>query len=526
MHTFAPSRFRARNGARLRSFTILIVIAFTAAALSGCARIAAMPEITPNRYAPPSPDHNWTPPPTEENYLPPPLATIAPAAAAAESPEAGSAELAANSGASAESVAGPSGLLSLAGLVDLALRTNPETRRDWETARAQAAAYGAARAAYYPHASTETDAGYNRILFQVAPGPAVIRQWQVSPSVDFQYTLIDFGRRRADADYARQRLAAANFIFNRRIQDVVFGVERAFYALSAAEAAVIAAEQNAALAHTDLDAVSDRVRLGLATEPALLLSRERNAQAEFELESARTIVNDAHAAIAVAVGVAANQPLEVENLQHLAIPKSLGQSVDTLIHDAILERPDLAAEVARMRQSEATQNRAHAEWFPQIGVDANYGQENWWYNYNNVPVINSSQPQYQGLVELKWDIFTGFARLNDDRRTAADRAAERESVRALEIATIADVWRTYFDFQDALKRYQYALALIAAANESYSANLDTYRQGLSTIVELLTADRDLAAARFTIIQSTADLLTASAAVAYAVGSIEPPAPSH
>ena len=69
-----------------------------------------------------------------------------------------------------------------------------------------------------------------------------------------------------------------------------------------------------------------------------------------------------------------------------------------------------------------------------------------------------------------------------------------------------------------------AKALLAASQESYDANLDTYRQGLSTIVELLTADRDLANARYTIIQSRADLLTSSAAVAYAVGAIEMPRP--
>jgi len=41
---------------------------------------------------------------------------------------------------------------------------------------------------------------------------------------------------------------------------------------------------------------------------------------------------------------------------------------------------------------------------------------------------------------------------------------------------------------------------------------------------LLTADRDLANARYTIVQSRADLLTSSAAVAYAVGAIEMPRP--
>jgi len=64
--------------------------------------------------------------------------------------------------------------------------------------------------------------------------------------------------------------------------------------------------------------------------------------------------------------------------------------------------------------------------------------------------------------------------------------------------------------------------LLTASQESYAANRNTYTQGLRTIVALLTAERDLANARFTLIQSTADLLTASAAVAYAMGAIEPP----
>jgi len=111
--------------------------------------------------------------------------------------------------------------------------------------------------------------------------------------------------------------------------------------------------------------------------------------------------------------------------------------------------------------------------------------------------------------------------LNDDRRTEADRAAQRESVRSLELQTIAEVWRSYYDFQTAVKRYEFAQALLAAAQEAYDDNIETYRQGLSTIVELLTADRDLANARFTMIQSTADVLTSSAAVANAVGAVAP-----
>ena len=52
--------------------------------------------------------------------------------------------------------------------------------------------------------------------------------------------------------------------------DVVFGVQRAYYALCAAKAAVTAARQNLELAQSDFDAVQQRLKLGLATEPALI----------------------------------------------------------------------------------------------------------------------------------------------------------------------------------------------------------------------------------------------------------------
>ena len=88
-------------------------------------------------------------------------------------------------------------------------------------------------------------------------------------------------------------------------------------------------------------------------------------------------------------------------------------------------------------------------------------------------------------------------------------SAAGAQLKSLEVDAISTVWRAYYEFQTALSRYEYAKALLAASQESYDANLDTYRQGLSTIVELLTADRDLANARYTIVQSRADLLTSS-----------------
>jgi len=118
----------------------------------------------------------------------------------------------------------------LPSLIDIALSNNPDTRQTWDQARAAAAAYGVSRAPFYPVVSAQVPGGYERQIFQLPGQNAVLKQWQITPMIEFTYTLLDFGRRSAGAAAAREQLAAANFSFNRKLQDVVFATQRSFYA--------------------------------------------------------------------------------------------------------------------------------------------------------------------------------------------------------------------------------------------------------------------------------------------------------
>src|SRR5271163_3114996 len=486
---------------RREGWKLIVAALGLAVCANGCAYFAEQPEIYPDKFAPEESDHAWIPKANE--YVIP-----AQARPASTLPEPG--------------VTSAGNKYDLPALIDIALTNNPDTRQTWEQARSAAAAYGASRAPYYPVVSAEIPGGYEREMFELPGQNGVLKQWQVTPMLQFTYTLLDFGRRDAGAAAARAQLAAANFSFNRKLQDVVFATQRAFYSIGAAKAAVQAAEENVELAKTDDDAVSRRVDLGLATEPELLLSRETVAQSQYDLASAHLAVREAQASMAVALGVAANTPLDVPSLDSLPVPAGLGSEVDQLIDVAVRNRPDLAAQVATLDARRAAVTQAKAQFYPTIGISGNYGLQAWNYKYDGFTSITDSQPQYTALLTFNWDLFTGFKRLNDVRQAEADRDAASDQLKSLEVDTISSVWRAYYEFETALSRYQYAKALLAASQESYYANLDTYRQGLSTIVELLTADRDLANARYTIVQSRADLLTSSAAVAYAVGAIEMP----
>jgi outer membrane protein TolC len=234
-------------------------------------------------------------------------------------------------------------------------------------------------------------------------------------------------------------------------------------------------------------------------------------------------VRDAQADIAIAVGVPANAAIEVESLQAQPVPDRLGKEVNELIDSAVRQRPDLAAQLAALRSSQSRVRRAQAEWYPVLEVVGAYGEQNLGFTWNNATTIEANTPQYSALLALRWDLFTGFERLNAIREASAQSQAARADLDSAEVELIGAVWKSYYEFQSALKRYQYAEALLAASQEAYDANIETYKQGLSTIVELLTADRDLANARYTLIQSKADLLISSSAVAYATGAVVMPA---
>jgi len=459
----------------------------------GCSYWAQQPELAPTRFAPATAVEAWREPadaalPAHLTLPPPPPPTLQ---------------------------GRPYDLLEL---IDLALRRNPQTRAAWQEAIATAAAYGRSRAAYYPYLTSVAQGGYSRLVFQAPNSPGAITQWQFAPQVELSYVLLDFGRRRAASQAARQQSIAANFSFNRKLQDLVFTVEKAFYELGAAQASVIAAQRNLALAQANRRAVTQRRDLGLATQPQALLAIQVEAQSVYDLETARVMVRDAQAHLAIALGIRADTALQVQSLQAQRVASNLPAQVDQLIDTALRQRPDLAAQMALVRASEARMHQARAAWMPTLSFSGAYGESDLAYQWNGPPTVDTNSPQYSALLTLQWDIFTGFDRLNADAQARADAARARAQLQAAAIDASAQVWQAYYNFRAALRKFTYARSLLAASQEAYQANLQTYAQGLSTIVELLTAARDLAGARYTLIQSKAELLTASAAVSYAVGA--------
>ena len=415
----------------------------------------------------------------------------------------------------------------LPALVDLALRTNPRTQHAWYSAQAADAELGQSQAANYPKIAADAEGGYLKLPIQFPGQTLVIRNEALLPQIKVSYDLLDFGRTRASERSAREQLIAANFAFNRAIQDVVFNVEKAYYVLSAANASVRAAEANLTLARTSLGAVQERHQMGLATSPQIFLAKQLEAQAVYDLENAKSMVQDAESGLCETIGIAPDLSIHVQSIDHENVPANLGGDVERLIDEAVKMRPDIAAQIAAVRAEDAAIDRSKSEFYPELELSGNYGQIIWSYTVNGAHTQNLNQPFYGALLSLRWNLFTGFDRYYGVQKATAQRNAARSDLKSLQLNVIANVWKAYYDFLSARKKYEASQALVSASQESYNANLESHRHGLATLTDLISAERDLMAARYTFVQSKADLLLSSSALVYALGAeLESTAPHH
>ena len=409
----------------------------------------------------------------------------------------------------------PTRTYSLAELIDLAEAHNPETRVAWERARAQAAALGVARSELYPTvaAAALSETSRSNVLFGNEFFPQTIQDFQVG--LDLNYTVFDFGARSG-------RISAANFAFNDTHRSIIYQVEQAYYRLLSSVGQEDAARASLANAQAVQQAAEDRLAHGLATLPDALEARSATAQADYDLQAVLGAEEIARGDLATAVGTSAPAVIHAQPLDQVPTPESIGDTVDLAINRALEQRPDLMQQVAAIRSANAKVQEARAAYSPALSVNAAPAAPAVYGLQQPNPWTHTGDLVGGVTLNLQWTVFDGGARRNRLAQARANvHAAEAQAIVARN--QIADeVWTAYSNLNTAFRQRQAALALLQAADQSYSAALESYNYGVRSLLDVTAAQRTLAQARSADVLARTQVLTALADLAFRTGeSIQP-----
>ena len=411
----------------------------------------------------------------------------------------------------------PAKTYALPELIDLAEAHNPATRASWERARAQAANLGVTRSELYPTlaAAAVSQTSRQEAFFGNRFYGQLIQDFHVE--MDITYTVFDFGARSGRINAAEAQLLAANFAFNDTHRDVIYEVQQAYYRLLSSMGQEDSARASLSNAKAVQQAAEDRLAHGLATLPDVLEARSATSQAEYDLQAILGAEEIARGDLATALGTSATTTIQVQPLDQVPTPESIGDAVDQAIDRALGQRPDLMRQVAEVRSADARVKEARAAYYPVLSLDVS----------PEVPSLYGLQSPYPwahtadlvgGLrFNLQWTVFDGGARKNRlaEAQANVEAADAQTKVKRNQIAD--EVWTAYANLKTAFRQRQAAVALLESASQSYSAALESYNYGVRNLLDVTAAQRTLAQARSADVLARTRVLTAFAELAFRTG---------
>jgi len=223
------------------------------------------------------------------------------------------------------------------------------------------------------------------------------------------------------------------------------------------------------------------------------------------------------------IGLLPTVPLHVADLGQRSTSEQTNGSVDELIARALSQRPDLVAKLANVYAKQNEIRRVRAEYYPKVLIDAHVSETELDVSIAGSQYFGDDKPTWGAFLTVSVPIFDGFARRHKMEMAEAElRGAENELAGARDSA-VREVWKAYTDFKTALRKQDSAAKLVTASQNAFDAVLESYKNGLSTYPEIVSAERNLTSARSVSHDTQSAIYTTASALALSTGDLARPA---
>jgi outer membrane protein len=401
--------------------------------------------------------------------------------------------------------------MSLSQAQDVALKNHPRIASASLSAEASRSVINEARSAYYPMVSgnvTGVGAEHGSTLSSGAVTTSSIYN-RASSGIVASQLLSDFGRTRSLVQSARLRSASQDQNVSNTRAEVLVDVKQAYYEALAAESVLKAVQAALDLRRLTLRQVTALAQSALRSTVDVSFAQVNVSQAELDLLHAQNDARASHARLSAAMGYDRNQAF---SLIDEALPGAPETDVDTLISEALRQRPDLAT--LKLNHDSLT-SFAEAEKDlrnPTISAAAVAGI---------APVHDPRiQETYTGAgINVNIPVLNGgLFRARQEEAESRAAAAEKDAD-ALSVQITRDVRVAWLDANDAFERLDVTARMVAEAKEALRLAQARYDNALGSIVELSQAQLNETNSEIAAASAKYDYLNRRAALDFTIGRL-------
>lgn len=297
----------------------------------------------------------------------------------------------------------------------------------------------------------------------------------------------DFGRTRSLVDSAKLHAQAQDEATQSTRAQILLAVNRAYFGALRAEAVLRVALQTVEARQLVADQVAALARSNLKSTLDVSFANINLADAKLLLSSAQNNVRAAYAELATAIGLPAQYAQGGFALAPEPMPDALPETPDSLVAQALRDRPELAG--LRLDQN-AAERYAQAEKelaLPTVAVAASAGF---------APAADVQVPGRYGAIGVNISIPILNGHLFRARRAEADLRAKAAARNVNDLANrvTRDVRIAWLNASTAFERLALTAQLLEQARLALDLAQRRYALGLSAIVELSQAQLNVTAA--------------------------------
>ena len=342
--------------------------------------------------------------------------------------------------------------------------------------------------------------------------------WQYGASISASYLIFDFGKRLADLNQLSSVWRATGFEYDERVQNYVYGVIGAYYALLNADADVESAKSLRTVAQTALDTANKKFKAGVVARADVLKAETTLASRDLDLERAKNNREITKGTLLTKLSFPADQNITIADMSGDFGSPSENRGIDELIKIAREKRPDLLRASANKDAAWHRRNSAFLKNLPSINAT---GTISWGDNHFG-DVFSPTGDQVNGSIGIRasMPIFAGFANMYGLRSAQASYDSATENLRSANDSAVLDVFTAYQNYKTAQTVLTQTATLLKSATESEKVTAGMYKVGRATMLDWQTAQSELVSAQKQNNAAKYDLFTKRAALALAIGDIK------
>ena len=397
-------------------------------------------------------------------------------------------------------------VLDLKSAMELAIKTSPQIGSANASAEVTLAQVDKAKSASKPAVGLES--GYSYLSKETIFGTTPI--WEhntVTNRVGVQQTIYSGGQIQANVNRAHQGYLAAGYGAKAAQADVVTSVAVTYFRAKQAKEAIDVANASVKSLEASHDAAQKLHESVVVTNSDVLRAHVALTSAQESVIRSTNDYNVAIAALRSTIGLPKDAPVELAS-------NVSDTTADVAVKAVPIERPEIVAQAASVQAAEAGKKAARAERLPTVALAADF--------YNQpagAQFPRLSNTVLAGIV-IKFNALDGgLTRASINEADAAVKKA-REDLESEKRRVELEQQAARLDLDSANARVETTMSQVQSAEESLRVLQTGYKEGISTLTDVLSAETALTSARVNRLSALYDVKIAEVNLLRAYGQTD------